>query len=124
MLLCDANAVLRFVLDDIPEQAALTERAISEGAEVTVEVLAECVYVLVKVYGLSRETVSECLLEVLPNFHCRNADVVSEALHLFCETRLDFVDCELISESKLHQRVILSFDKKLNAKINDDLRYG
>ena len=113
MILCDANAVLRFVLDDIPEQAALTERAISEGAEVTVEV-----------YGLSRETVSECLLEVLPNFHCRNADVVSEALHLFCETRLDFVDCELISESKLHQRVILSFDKKLNAKINDDLRYG
>lgn len=42
--LLDANAVLRYLLEDIEAQATKVEQAIIRGAEVTIEVLAECVY--------------------------------------------------------------------------------
>ena len=57
--LLDANAVLRYLLEDIEAQATKVEQAIIRGAEVTIEVLAECVYVLEGVYHVPRQRVNE-----------------------------------------------------------------
>lgn len=46
LTLLDANAVLRHLLDDIPEQADETTKAIESGAEMTPAVITKCVYVL------------------------------------------------------------------------------
>jgi len=45
--LLDANAILRYLLDDIDEQATIVAAAIESGAETLPEVLAEVVYVLI-----------------------------------------------------------------------------
>ena len=59
--LLDANAALRYLLEDNQEQAEAVAEAIARGAEVTVEVLAECVYVLAGVYHVPRSRIAESL---------------------------------------------------------------
>lgn len=43
-----------------------------------------------------------------------NQETVCEALSLFSETSLDFVDCILIARHRILGEEIVSFDKKLN----------
>lgn len=113
MKLLDANAVLRYMLDDIPEQAEATQEAIRSGAEVTVEVLAECVYVLKGVYGLPRSEASRALLAFLDDVSCDRQHVASFALRVYGSANLDFVDCVLLAESKVNGREVITFDEKL-----------
>ena len=54
--LLDANAVLRYLLEDVQEQSDVVASQVEQGAEVTLEVLAECVYVLSGVYHVDRPT--------------------------------------------------------------------
>ena len=46
MLILDANAILRYLLRDVPEMSEEAREAIMAGASTTAEVLAEVVYVL------------------------------------------------------------------------------
>ena len=119
MIICDTNSVLRFLLNDIPEQAQATEEAIREGAETTVEIVAECVYVLSSVYQLPRNVLAESLADVMRNFSCKRAKVVEHALTVFADTRLDFVDCILVAEAFANDRRVLAFDKKLRTRLAD-----
>lgn len=119
VIICDTNSVLRFLLNDIPEQAQATEEAIREGAEITVEIVAECVYVLSKVYQLPRNVVAESLADAMGNFSCKRAKVVEHALRVFADTRLDFVDCILVAEAFVNDRQVLTFDKKLRTRLAD-----
>lgn len=119
MIICDTNSVLRFLLNDIPEQAQATEEAIREGAEITVEIVAECVYVLSKVYQLPRNVVAESLADAMRNFSCKRAKVVEHALRVFADTGLDFVDCILVAEAFVNDRQVLTFDKKLRTRLAD-----
>ena len=50
--LLDANAIMRFLLNDIPEQADKTANVIYDGAFTKEIVIAEVVYVLSGVYNL------------------------------------------------------------------------
>lgn len=113
--LLDANAVLRYLLEDNEAQAEETARAVREDAEVTVEVLAECVYVLQGVYDVPRSMVAESLGTLLDDVACRRKAVSLEALGLYSGSRLDFVDCVLAAEHDVEGREVLTFDKKLKA---------
>lgn len=113
--LLDANAILRYLLEDNEEQAEKTATTIQEGAEVTVEVLAECVYVLQGVYGVSRAMVAESLGLLLDETDCRRKAVALEALGLYSGSGLDFVDCVLAAEHDACGHKVLTFDKKLKA---------
>ena len=44
MRILDANVILRYLLNDIPDQAEEARKAVMEGAATTTEVLAEVVY--------------------------------------------------------------------------------
>ena len=44
--LLDTNACLRYLLCDNEDQATQVSELIEKGAEITLEVLAECVYVI------------------------------------------------------------------------------
>ena len=111
--LLDANAVLRYLLEDDPSKADVVERAIAAGAEVTVEVLAECVYVLEGVYHMSRSLVAEALGLLLDEVSCARRRVALVALGLYSASRFDFVDCVLAAEHDEARREVLAFDKKL-----------
>ena len=45
MTLIDTNVILRFLLNDVPEQAEQAKAVIEAGAFTTIEVIAEVVYI-------------------------------------------------------------------------------
>ena len=113
--LLDANAVLRYLLEDIQEQSDVVAETIEAGAEVTVEVLVECVYVLSGVYHVSRSDIAESLGILLDEVTCRRKRVAAAALGLYSGSSFDFVDCVLAAEVAENGRETLTFDKKLRS---------
>lgn len=84
----------------------------------TIEVVAEVVYVLKGVYGLDRKMISNALLRFLPLVNCQNEDVLKLGLETFAAESLDFVDCVLYAYHRIGNAQIATFDKKLLKLIN------
>ena len=117
MQLVDANVLLRYLLNDIPEQAVVARQAIESGAAVEIEVVAEVVYVLQRVYEVPRAKTAEVLGDLCPKLICSRLNVLIEALEAYGSTSLDFVDCVLLASAKVEQADVLTFDKKLKRAI-------
>lgn len=113
--LLDADAVLRYLLEDNQEQSDVVAETIEAGAEVTVEVLAECVYVLSGAYHVSRSDIAESLGILLDEVTCRRKRVAAAALGLYSGSSFDFVVCVLAAEVSENGREALTFDKKLQS---------
>ncbi|MCL2602976.1 MAG: PIN domain-containing protein [Defluviitaleaceae bacterium] len=116
MLLIDANAILRYILCDNADMADAVEKLL-ETTEVTVknEVLAEVVYVLIKVYALPRNEVCGVIEQFLDleNVRAEEKAVVISALETFSRTTLDFVDSLLYAYYAVNRVRVFTFDKKL-----------
>lgn len=121
MHILDANAILRYLLNDIEDQAAEVADAIREGAMTTTEVIAEVVYVLSGVYNLSRSNVSWYIHCTLLDIRVDNARALRYAIGVFNQTSLDFVDCLMVAYHKVLGMDILTFDKKLNSTLSREL---
>ena len=111
----DTNACLRFLLDDIPEQAAQTEQKIDAGdAYLTSEVLAECAFVLEKVYEVPRSEIENGLNTLIDVMICDSKDVYRRAINIFEEDeKLDIVDSILIARKVVCGDDLLTFDKDM-----------
>ena len=113
-VLLDANAVLRYLLNDNEEMADQAERALNSGeAAVTIEVMAEVVYVLKGVYAMERDRIAETLKGFLKLAGCQERDVLNLALDTFGDRNLDFIDCVLYGYHSVKGYEIATFDKKL-----------
>lgn len=112
--LIDANVILRYLLKDHPLMSEEARQVIEDGAFTLPEVISEVIYVLKGVYKISRNEIGETLIDFLDEVFVENQEAVYEALVLFSETSLDFVDCVLIARHKILGDEIISFDKKLN----------
>ena len=112
--LIDANVILRYLLGDHPQMSEEARQVIEDGAFTLPEVIAEVVYVLKGVYHIERDEIGRTLIEFLDEVFVENQDAVYEALSLFSETSLDFVDCILIARHRILGDDVGSFDKKLN----------
>lgn len=117
MKLLDTNAILRYLLGDIKEQQLKAKEVIDVGAFTTPEVLAEVVYVLTGYYEETRETVCECLTDFFDDVYIDHKETITEALNLYHDTSLDFVDCLLIGRNHVLGDDVFSFDKKLNKRL-------
>lgn len=115
--LLDANAILRFLINDIPEQAQMASFEIYSGAFTIEAVLSEVIYVLDGVYNQTRIDIANRLSDFLDLISIENKSVVKYSLKLFSETSLDFVDCLLIAYNHVNKTEIFSFDKKLNNRL-------
>ena len=63
MVMLDTNMILRYLLNDNEDMALEAEDIIKKGqVYVTIEIIAEVVYVLKGVYSVEREKIKECLL--------------------------------------------------------------
>ena len=111
----DTNACLRFLLDDIPEQAAQTEQKIDAGdAYLTPEVLSECSFVLEKVYELPRSEIANGINTLIDVMICDSKDVYRRAINIFEEDeKLDIVDSILIARKVVCGDDLLTFDKDM-----------
>lgn len=121
MKMLDTNALLRYVLNDIPEQAEISAEAVRNGCMTTAEVLAEVAYVLSGVYKMSREDVSWTIHCILIDVKVENVKALRYAIGVYNLTNLDFVDCLLVAYHKLSGIEVLSFDRKLNANLEREL---
>ncbi|MDR1230687.1 MAG: hypothetical protein LBK61_04720 [Spirochaetaceae bacterium] len=93
LTILDTNAVLRFLLNDIEEQAvAVKEKITLTVCLIPTEIIAEVVYVLGGVYGIDRKTIADRIEELIAieDGIVENSRIVSFAVGLFAEnTKLD-----------------------------------
>ena len=116
----DTNYILRYLLNDIPEQAQKASDVIAEGCNTYPEVIPEVIYVLNKIYGIDRKQVSAVLLNLLDDISIERKEQIKEALSIYADTKFDYVDCILLAGFSKCGEDFLSFDKKLmNRKKNN-----
>ncbi|MDR1793916.1 MAG: PIN domain-containing protein [Erysipelotrichaceae bacterium] len=116
MVIFDANAILRYILEDNIEMANTVDNIINNNdCFIPTEVIAEIVYVLSGVYKIPRETIKKAVAGLLDLGHITTSNhvVTMIGLQMYATTKLDFVDCLLIGYQKAGYKVF-SFDKALN----------
>lgn len=115
----DANVVLRFLTNDIPEKAdrcaELLKRVETGDEEVWLPelVLADIVWVLEKFYRLPRERICELLIPILNLRGLRHASkkVSCEALRIYATKQIDWTDAFVVAQMMArHQKEIYSYD--------------
>ena len=76
--------------------------------------IAEVVFVLQKVYKVSKQEISQVLIDFIGFKNIINDEktILVEALKIYSEKNLDFIDAILCAKSK--QFTVKTFDKKLN----------
>jgi predicted nucleic-acid-binding protein len=108
-------------MNDNIEMASIAEEILTtQKVFISNEILAEVVYVLFGVYKISKEDISNQLLELVDfeNVSVSNLKIVSKSLKIFKTKNLDYVDCLLCAYS--NQDEIVTFDKKLNKCISNN----
>lgn len=127
MKLLDTNFILRFLLQDLPNQFLSTKKIIQniqEDLAITDVTLAEVVWVLTSFYKFSKEETANKIYNLinLPNI-TTNKQIIIMTIFLYREFPISFVDAYQIAyaaEEKLEG--IYSFDKGLD-KIKDVKRF-
>jgi predicted nucleic-acid-binding protein len=117
----DTNAILRYLLADIPElhekSSAFFEevRTGRRRALILESVLAECVYVLMKYYNVPRRETAERLsgLMLYKGIINEDRDELIAALEMFAGKNLDIVDCILCIKAGSYRMGLFSFDTAL-----------
>ncbi len=117
--LLDANAILRFLLQDNDEQFRYMQTVVrNKDCYVPLEVLAEVCYVLEGLYQVPRKDIVNNFRKLNNDVVILNADVMFRALEIFDETpKLDFVDCLLYGYKFAKGIDIVTFDKKLQKRL-------
>lgn len=117
-ILVDANIVLRYILNDINDQA-LKAKALIDVANCVIlpETLCEIVYVLYKVYRIDRVEIAKTLEKVLLKLDIINKTVYVEALKKYSDSKLDFVDCIECIYHNMNYYNVYTFDKDLNKEL-------
>jgi predicted nucleic-acid-binding protein len=96
----DTNLFLRYLLNDIPQQADAVEEMLKEAIEGRLElwtnpmVIAEIVWTCESYYELPKEEIRDKVLMILntPGLWVEDHDLVAEAILLFAEKNVDFID--------------------------------
>ena len=118
--LIDTNYALRYLVQDDIKKAKEAQGIINMGAYILPESLVEIVHVLIKGYEVDRKEVYFAIIDLLDDVEIFDKTLYEEAARLFGKTKLDFVDCILISRNKLYNDKIYTFDKQLNKEIEQN----
>ena len=114
MIRIDTNYIVRYFMNDNQEMADIAENILAnEQVFISNEVLAEVVYVLLGVYDISKNSIVEKLTTLISYDNILTLDdiITIDALNIFKEKNIDFVDSILCAYSKNDE--IKTFDKKL-----------
>jgi len=124
----DANVILRFLTNDVLVQANKVRERFKEAARGKIDLailpitVVEIVFLLEHWYQYGRgEICDKLLLLFAPEWmNLQSKAAVFEALRVYKERNIDFVDVLLWGIARDEQRAVLSFDKdfdKLDPKI-------
>lgn len=114
----DTNFFLRFLLDDVPEQASEVQNFLKQAKKeeirliVLTPIVFEMNYALYKEYRLPLEVVTRHLGAIvnMPFVEVENREIFQEAILVRLRTDLDFVDCFLSVKARAEGGEVLSFD--------------
>ena len=121
MIIFDANMILRYLLDDDQIMSEKAEEYLNTSrVRVTIEVIAEVVYVLKGVYKLERKEISQILKDFLNLVDCQEKEVLNQALDTYSDHNLDFIDSGLFAYNRVKNIEIATFDKKLLKLISNN----
>lgn len=117
----DTNVILRYLLNDHPQhflQAQLVMAEVITGnttVYIPDSVLAECVYVLLKVYKIPKSKVCTTLTDIfsLDGISSINRDILNNSLKLFSEHNVDIVDAIVHVTAKQQGWKVFSFDQDM-----------
>lgn len=119
MISLDTNIVLRFLLDDIPEQTAKATNVISKNkVYVTDVVVIEIIYVLERVIQLPRKDIARLVTDFLGfSSVIHNPYFLVESIGLYKRSpSLSIVDCYATQEAKAYTNKLATFDKRLSSQ--------
>jgi predicted nucleic acid-binding protein len=119
MISLDTNVVLRFLLDDVPEQTKKATRTIEKNKVYVTDVVAvEVVYVLEKVILLSRQDIAKLVTDFLSFANVvHNPYFLLEVIQLYKHhPSLSIVDCYAAAEAKAYNNQLVTFDKRLSSQ--------
>ena len=120
MKVFDTNHILRFILKDNLDQAYAAKKILDENeVYIPYEVIAEAVYVMIKVYKIDKKAVVDTIGDFLriENVRTDSPLVTRKCLYYYRENSLDFVDCLLCAYQIVGGYEVCTFDKKLNKLI-------
>lgn len=117
MRILDTNYLLRYILHDDEQMFHKACSAVESGASTRLESIPEVIYVLAGSFGVSCKDIAAALTDLLDDVDVPQKELVLDALSLFSETKLDYVDCIYIAESKARNERVLTFDRKMVAKM-------
>ncbi len=117
----DANVILRYLLKDnaqLYEQAVGLITPVKNGtakAHILEGVLVECVYVLLKVYSVSRSEIASSLIGLLnyPGIANPDKERQKQSLILFRDCNVDIADALIYVTATENDWEIASFDRDL-----------
>ena len=113
----DTNVIVRLIARDDPGQTASAETFVQGGAWISVLALAEAVWVLSSVYGLSSKDLATAV-EMLLNHRelvLQDSEIITSALALFrAKPSLGFSDCLVLHLARKAGHLPLgTFDRNL-----------
>ncbi len=115
----DTNIVLRYLLNDVPEQSAKSKNIITSTTVYLTDVIAvEIVFVLERVIGIERSDIVRLVKSFLslPNL-TYNDYFLDQSLDLYSANKnLSIVDCYAATEAKVYGNNLVTFDKELSKK--------
>lgn len=117
----DTNTIVRYLVADDPALHAKAREffdRVKNGsikAVVLESVIAECVYVLTKIYKVPRDRAAGSLTDVLRYKGIANDDQqeLIRALSLYAERGIDIVDCILCAKAAASGNDLFTFDADL-----------
>ncbi|HBQ50697.1 hypothetical protein A3B42_00880 [Candidatus Daviesbacteria bacterium RIFCSPLOWO2_01_FULL_38_10] len=119
--LVDANAFLRFFLNDIPKQKKEFERLLKKAEKSKVLLIVpqiiifEIDFALRKYYRFSKEEVVDKLQTIVetPFLEIEDSLIFREAIQIYSGNNLSLTDCFLYVKAKEENRQLFTFDKAL-----------
>ena len=125
--LTDANAFLRFLLDDIPGQKKAFEKLLQKAKRKEVIlfvpqiVIFEIDFILEKYYQFSKEEIINKLKSIISTSYIQVQDkeYFKKAVELYGQENISFADCFLLSKAKIENSELFTFDRKLK-KLRDN----
>lgn len=112
----DTNVVLRFLLDDVPDQTKKATDVITKNKVYVTDVVAvEVIYVLEKVIELSRKDITKLVTDFLGfSSVVHNPYFLLNAIRLYeLHPSLSIVDCYASAEAEAYNNKLATFDKRL-----------
>ncbi len=112
----DTNVVLRYLLNDIPEQSLKAKKIITGSAAYVTDVVAvEIIFVLERVISMERPDIVTLVKTFLslPNL-IYNDYFLDQTIDLYgAKPSLSIVDCYAATEAKVYGNSLVTFDKEL-----------